>query len=257
MTTLVVTPTFTLSSVSFYQGNGVNTATELASTALPTRLVFDSSATGIPIETGNAATISVSPIFVGTMDPKLATESTPSPSATPPSTPSDKPNTPIAAIIMAVVAVGAIAALFLFLWFRKRARRRGHGRMESAESGPPAVDVFRKLGPMYDKTDPFSDANAIPNPFADPEKTHTRADSDSFLNMAPSRPFTHAASASTGSSASGKVRKREMDEARKRDMSALNDLVRALDQKDRQAKAEGRDRRSLPPVELFKAALVR
>ncbi|KAG9079341.1 hypothetical protein FRC06_007813, partial [Ceratobasidium sp. 370] len=72
---------------------------------------------------------------------------------------------------------------------------------------------------------------------------------------APRQPYTHAASASTGSTASSKMRKKEMEDVRQRDMAALNNLARALDHKERAAEREGRDRKSLPPVELFKAAL--
>jgi hypothetical protein len=172
---------------------------------------------------------------------------------------------------MALVAACAIAGLLLFLWHRKRSRRRGqsHSRVNSEDNrAPPAGDVLRKLGgTTYEKYDPFSDAHAVEDadPFADPEKAeaqaqyaHTRSGSDSFLSMAaPRPPFTHAVSASTGSSSSGKARKKEMEEARQKDMMALNNLVRALDVKERNAEQEGRDRKSLPPVELFKAALVR
>jgi len=176
---------------------------------------------------------------------------------------------PVVPIIMALVAACAIAGLLLFLWHRKRSRRRGtnHSRVSSEDNrGPPAGDVLRKLGgTTFEKSDPFSDAHAVEavDPFADPEKgeaqfAHARAGSDSFLSMsAPRAPYTHAVSASTGSSASGKARKKDMEEARQKDMMALNNLVKALDVKERKAEEEGRDRKSLPPVELFKAALVR
>ena len=264
MTTLVVPPTFTLAvpapaptSFSFYQGNDVGTASDVATTALPTQLVFDTTAAGaVPSDAKSV-------VVVTSATPTSA--STPTESAAAPSNQSKKTTLPIAAIILSLVAVAALLAFCLFLWYRKRARRRGHGHgragSEEYGSAPPATDVLRKLGTNYEKSaDPFSDAHAAPpsDPFADPTPHHTRSGSDSFLNMGnPRAPFTHAPSASTGSSASSKARKREMEEARKRDMSALNNLVRALDQKDRQAQVEGRDRKSLPPVELFKAALVR
>lgn len=286
MTTLVVTPTFSIAttsgvSYSLYQGNGVNTATDLASSALPTQLVFDTKAGGAPVgaaTTGDVATMSVSPILVGTAEvaksvvatSSTTPESTATPSSTSAPSSSGGRNVPVLAIVLALVAVVCISMMFLFLWYRKRTRRRGHGRAGSEEyaTGPPASDVLRKLGTNYEKSasaaDPFSDAHAAEppsDPFADPEKTtydHARSGSDSFLNMgAPRAPYTHAPSASTGSTASSRARKREMEEARKQDMAALNNLVRALDQKERQAQAEGRDRRSLPPVELFKAALIR
>ncbi|KAG8794227.1 hypothetical protein FRC12_000079 [Ceratobasidium sp. 428] len=273
-------PTTTLSL-----GSAVNTATEVASNSLPTQLVFDSSAVSAPVGAatdGNAATMSVSPIFVGTdVDPKLSVApatSTPAPPTAPSSTPSSsssspKNDLPVAAIIMAIVAAAAIGALFLFLWYRKRARRRGHSHSR-VDSGPPAGDVLRKLGTTNavgggaystDKSDPFSDAHAsVVDPFADPEKAepsnpyHNRSGSDSFLSMTgPRQPYTHSASASTGSTASSKIRRKEAEQARTKDLVALNNLVRALDHKDRKAEQEGRERRSLPPVELFKAALVR
>ncbi|KAH7342162.1 hypothetical protein B0J17DRAFT_626545 [Rhizoctonia solani] len=286
MTTVIVTPTFVVPSAtgsvsySLYQGNGVNTASELASSALPTQLVFDTKAGGVPVgaaTTGEVATMSVSPIFIGTADvaKSVVVPTTSTPTSDSNSTPTEaiaakvsRKNAPVLAIVLALVAVVCISMMFLFLWYRKRTRRRGHahGRAGSEEygTGPPAGDVLRKLGPAYEKSaaDPFSDAHAAEapsDPFADPEKpSHKRTESDSFLNMgAPRAPYTHAPSASTGSTASGRARKREMEDARQRDMTALNDLVRALDQKERQAQAEGRDRRSLPPVELFKAALIR
>lgn len=259
MTTLVVpslavtTPAPT--SFSFYQGNDVGTASDVATTALPTQLVFDTTAAGAA--PSNAKSV----VVVTSATPTES--STPTESAAAPIQSSKKTTLPVAAIILSLVAVAALSAFCLFLWYRKRARRRGHGRAGSEEYGnaPPATDVLRKLGTNYEKSaDPFSDAHAAPSsdPFADPTPHHTRSGSDSFLNMGnPRAPFTHAPSASTGSSASSKARKREAEEARKRDMSALNNLVRALDQKDRQAQVEGRDRKSLPPVELFKAALVR
>ncbi|KAJ1307153.1 hypothetical protein OPQ81_001270 [Rhizoctonia solani] len=260
MTTLVVTPTFPIAtatgpvSYSLYQGNGVNTATELASSALPTQLVFDSKAGGVPVgaaSTGEVATMSVSPIFVGTAD---VAKSVVTPSST---SSSDSPatqtsasgtqssrsrNVPILAIILALVAVVCISMMFIFLWFRKRARRRGHAHSRAGSEeygiGPPASDVIRKLGPNLEKSasvaDPFSDAHAAPapsDPFADPEKPtygHARTGSDSFLSMRPPRaPYTHAPSASTGSTASSRARKREMEEARKKDMAALNNLEKS------------------------------
>ncbi|KAG8728608.1 hypothetical protein FRC11_010640 [Ceratobasidium sp. 423] len=282
MTTLVVTPTFSLATAtgtySLYQGNGVNTATDLASSALPTQLVFDTNAGGVPVgaaTTGDVATMSVSPILVGTASvaksvvaasPTADSTATPSSTSAPQS--SRNSNVPILAIVLALVAAICISMMFLFLWYRKRARRRGHahGRAGSEEygTGPPASDVIRKLGPTFEKSaaDPFSDAHAAEpptDPFADPEKPtyHARTGSDSFLNMGPRAPYMHAPSASTGSTASSRERKREVEQARRHDMAALDNLVRALDQKERQAQAEGRDRRSLPPVELFKAALIR
>ncbi|KAG9107966.1 hypothetical protein FRC07_008547 [Ceratobasidium sp. 392] len=281
-TTLIVPPTHSaLAPTPTASVFGTNTATELATNALPTQLVFDSSAVTAPLGVatdGNAATISVSPILVGTVaDPKSAV-----PTSTPPSEPSSTPSQaspkssakndlPVAAIIMAIVAAAAIACLFLFLWYRKRARRRGHTRSSShgADPGP----VLRKLGPGYNEkslADPFSDdhASSTPeDPFADPEKayaqaSHNRSGSDSFLSMSgggmPRQPYAHhAASASTGSTASSKIRRKEAEEVRNKDLAALNNLVRALDHKERKAEQEGRERRSLPPVELFKAALVR
>ncbi|KAG9127223.1 hypothetical protein FRC07_000141 [Ceratobasidium sp. 392] len=285
-TTLIVPPTHSaLAPTPTASVFGTNTATELATNALPTQLVFDSSAVTAPLGVatdGNAATISVSPIMVGTVDPKSAV---PVSTSTPPSDPSSIPteatlktssknDLPIAAIIMAIVAAAAIGALFLFLWYRKRARRRGHTRSSShgADPGP----VLRKLGPGYNEkpssSDPFSDdhaSSAPEDPFADPEKayaqaSHNRSGSDSFLSMSggvggmPRQPYAHhAASASTGSTASSKIRRKEAEEVRNKDLAALNNLVRALDHKERKAELEGRERRSLPPVELFKAALVR
>ncbi|CAE6469766.1 unnamed protein product [Rhizoctonia solani] len=269
-------------SYSLYQGSGVNTATELASSALPTQLIFDSKAGGAPVgvgTTGNAATMSVSPILVGTADVAKSVITTASTST---STPTQtgvfegpkKLNSRLLAIVLiavGVVGVLSIAMVFLFIRCRNRSRRRGfHRRAQSEEFGnaPPAGGVIRKLGPAYEKSssaaDPFSDIHASQSPtdpFADPEKPtdeHARTGSDPFLSMGPPRaPYTHQPSASTGSTESSRVRKREMEEARRKDMAALNNLVRALDQKERQAQVEGRDRRSLPPVELFKAALVR
>ena len=261
-TTLIVTDVRPTLSYSVFQGSGINTATELATTALPTQLVFDSSMVGtsLVVPTANVPTASVPE---GTADPKSAAP-TSTPESTPtPSTSSSHDDLPIAAIIMAVVAAAAIASLFAFLWYRKRARRRGHTHAGSPDvRGPPAGDVLRKLGPGYDQSDPFSDAHAV-DPFADPEKAehapaHARSESDSYPSMsAPRQPYTHAASASTGSSALSKIKKKEMEVARQKDMVALNNLVRALDHKEKIADREGRDRRSLPPVELFKAALVR
>lgn len=266
------------SSVSLYQGNGVNTASELASSALPTQLVFDTSVAGIPVgaaTTGNAATVSVSAIPVGTASANksaitgapTASDSQASSTATlTPTVQAGKDLTiPIAAIAVVAIVLAAFVGLLLLVWQRKRTRKRsqsqGHGRASSTDdSRPPAGDILRKLG-NYEKADPFSDDHASQSvdPFADPEKaSHARSGSDSFLSMsAPRQPFTHAASASTGSSASGRVRKKEMEQARKKDMMALNNLVRALDSKERKAEETGRDRTSLPPVELFKAALVR
>ncbi|KAG8685039.1 hypothetical protein FRC08_013331 [Ceratobasidium sp. 394] len=249
-------------SYSVFQGSAVNTATDLATAALPTQLVFDSSVVGTPIgvPTANVPAASTSTAGLESAAPTSTPESTPAPS-----TSSSHNNLPVAAIIMAMVAAAAIASLFAFLWYRKRARRRGHGHTSTDSHdvrAPPASDVLRKLGPAYDKSDPFSDAHAE-DPFADPEKAeyapvHNRSGSDSFLSMsAPRQPYTHAASASTGSTASGKIRKKEVEDARQRDMLALNNLVRALDHKERVADQEGRDRKSLPPIELFKAALVR
>ncbi|KAF8747284.1 hypothetical protein RHS01_11356 [Rhizoctonia solani] len=240
MTTLFVTPTFTMPpptgsvSYSLYQGSGINTATDLASSALPTQLIFDTRAGGPPVgigTTGNAATMSVSPIFVGTAD-----------------------------VAKSVITISASSIAPIQT---ARSYRRGlHRRAQSEEFGnaPPAGGVIRKLGPAFEKSasaaDPFSDIHASEpptdtDPFADPEKPthgHTRTGSDSFLSMRPPRaPYTHQPSASTGSTESSRVRKREMEEARRKDMAALNNLVRALDQKERQAQAEGRDRRSLPP----------
>ncbi|KAL5635265.1 hypothetical protein ACGC1H_003082 [Rhizoctonia solani] len=268
MTTLVVTPTFVVPSathaVSYSLSDGVNTVTEIASTALPTRLVFDTQAGGgVPAGPANTELASAGKSVVASTS---TPDSTPAPTATETTTSpqSSRHNVPILAIILALVGVTLISTMFLFLWYRRRARRRGHthGRAGSEEygTGPPAGDVLRKLGPAYEKSaaDPFSDAHAtdMSDPFADPEKpAHAHSGSDSFLPVA--RPYTHAPTASTGSTASGRVGKREVEEARRKDMAALNDLVRALDQKERQAQAEGRDRRSLPPVELFKAALIR
>ncbi|KAG8742752.1 hypothetical protein FRC10_000966 [Ceratobasidium sp. 414] len=258
-TTLILTDAQPTPSYSVFQGSGVNTATDLGTAALPTQLVFDSSVVGTPLvaPTANVPTASVT----GTADPKSAAP-TSTPESTPaPSSSSSHNDLPVAAIIMAVIAAAAIASLFAFLWYRKRARRRGHTHADSPDvRGPPAGDVLRKLGPGYDQPDPFSDAHAV-DPFADPEKAeyapaHIRSGSDSSLGMsAPRQPYTHAASASTGSSASGKIKKKEVEVARQKDMVALNNLVRALDHKERIADREGRDRRSLPPVELFKAAL--
>lgn len=279
-TTLFVTPTGTTAvpSVSLYQGSGVNTASDLASTALPTQLVFDTSVAGSPVgaaTTGNAATVSVSPIMVGTADAKSvvtpaptsdtqsSATSTNTASASSSRSSSGDSSIPIAVIAVVVIVLGALAGLLLLLWHRKRTRKRSHshGRVSSSDDHrPPAGDILRKLG-NYEKADPFSDEHASQSvdPFADPEKPpHARTGSDSFLSMtAPRQPFTHAASASTGSSASGKARKKEMEEARKKDMMALNNLAKALDSKERKAEEAGRDRTSLPPVELFKAALVR
>jgi len=270
MTTLVVAPTFMVPSAtatgvvsySLYQGNGVNTATEIASTALPTQLVFDSQAEGartVLPTISRAKSIAAST----SSTPDSTPTSTPTPTETPSSKSTSKRNAPILAIVLALVGVTCISMMFLFLWYRKRARRRGHahGRAGSEEygTGPPAGDVLRKLGSAYEKSssaaDPFSDAHAsepLSDPFADPEKpVHSRSGSDPLVSVA--RPYTHAPSASTGSA----MGKRQAEEARRQDMAALNNLVRALDQKERQAQAEGRDRRSLPPVELFKAALIR
>ncbi|CAE7120609.1 unnamed protein product [Rhizoctonia solani] len=247
MTTVVVTPTFATGSVSYslYQGNGVNTVSEIASTALPTQLVFDTKAGGTPVgaaTTGDLVTMSVSPIMVGTLGKSaVLPTSTSSPPTASPVSQTSRRNVPIIPIILALVAVLFIAMILLFLWYRKRARRRGHTRAGSEEYGrPPAGDVLRKLGTYEKPADPFSDAHASPDsdPFADPPAPVVR-------------PYTHTPSASTGST------KREMEQARKNDMVALHNLARALDQKERQAQAEGRDRRSLPPVELFKAALIR
>ncbi|KAF8687109.1 hypothetical protein RHS03_09995, partial [Rhizoctonia solani] len=289
MTTLFVTPTFTMPpptgsvSYSLYQGSGINTATDLASSALPTQLIFDTRAGGPPVgigTTGNAATMSVSPIFVGTADVAKSVITISASSIAPIQTavtegPIKMPLPSLAIVLIAagLVAFLLIATLFLVVWCRKRSYRRGlHRRAQSEEFGnaPPAGGVIRKLGPAFEKSasaaDPFSDIHASEpptdtDPFADPEKPshgHTRTGSDSFLSMRPPRaPYTHQPSASTGSTESSRVRKREMEEARRKDMAALTNLVRALDQKERQAQAEGRDRRSLPPVELFKAALVR
>lgn len=280
-TTLFVTPTETSqpTSLSLYQGSGINTASDLASTALPTQLVFDTSVAGTPVgaaTTGNAATVSVSPIVVGTADvaksvvtaaPTSDAQSSATPTNTAPASSSGSSSgdssIPIAVIAVVAIVLGALAGLLLLLWHRKRTRKRGHshGRVSSSEDGrPPAGDILRKLG-TYEKADPFSDDHASQSvdPFADPEKpAHARSGSDSFLSMTPPRqPYTHAVSASTGSSASGRVRKKEMEDARKKDMMALNNLVKALDSKERKAEEAGRDRTSLPPVELFKAALVR
>ncbi|EUC58810.1 transmembrane protein, putative [Rhizoctonia solani AG-3 Rhs1AP] len=258
MTTLVVTPTFVVptvaGTVSYSLSNGVNTATEIASTALPTRLVFDTQAGGGPPVVASTELASAGKSVVASTSTSDSA-STPTPTEPTSSPQLSRHNVPILAIILALVAATLISTMFLYLWYRKRARRRGHGRTGSEESGtgPPAGDVLRKLGTAYEKSaaDPFSDVHAsdMSDPFADPEKP---AGSDSFLPVA--RPYTHAPSASTGSA---RVGKREAEETRRQDMAALNNLVRALDQKERQAQAEGRDRRSLPPVELFKAALIR
>ncbi|KAG8685803.1 hypothetical protein FRC09_014519, partial [Ceratobasidium sp. 395] len=134
-TTLFVDPTFSQPvgvsqptvTTTFSLGSNVNTATEVASNSLPTQLVFDSSAVSALLGAatdGNAATMSVSPIVVGTdVDPKLSVApatSTPASPAAPSSTPSQqssspKNDLPVAAIIMAIVAAAAIGALFLFL----------------------------------------------------------------------------------------------------------------------------------------------
>ncbi|QRV74669.1 hypothetical protein RhiJN_02684 [Ceratobasidium sp. AG-Ba] len=265
-TTLFVSPTFAIPTATLFPGTAVGTATDLATNALPTQLVFDSSAANNPL--GAVTTAPVADPAQSKVD--VVTSTAPPANSTPTSGPTtEKNDLPVAAIIMAIFAAGAIASLLVFLWCRKRARRRGHthSRVESHDMrGPPAGDVLRKLGPAsnYEKSDPFSDANEVAvavDPFADPEKgdvRHNRSGSDSFLSMtAPRQPYTHAVSASTGSSASSKMRKKEMDDARDKDMMALNNLVRALDQKERRAEQEGRDRKSLPPIELFKAALVR
>lgn len=264
------------SSVSLYQGNGINTASELAGSALPTQLVFDTSVGGPAgaATTGGAVSASVSPIFVGTapadksvIAQPTASDSQPSATSTTATGPvySSKGDSsiPIAAIAVVAIVLAAVVGLVLLLWQRKRARRRSlsQSRENSTDgSRPPAGDILRKLG-NYEKADPFSDDHASQSidPFADPERpSRERRGSDSFLSMtAPRQPFSHAASASTGSSASGKARKKELEASRKNDMKALNNLARALDSKERKAEEAGRDRSSLPPVELFKAALVR
>ncbi|CEL55062.1 hypothetical protein RSOLAG1IB_01070 [Rhizoctonia solani AG-1 IB] len=255
MTTVIVTPTIAVPtgtgsvSYSLYQGSSVGTATELASSALPTQLIFDSKAGGAPVgfaTTGNAATMSVSPVLVGTADVAksvIATStSSPIPTQTAILEKAEKLKPPVLAIVLGVVGVVialSIAMLFCFIWSRNRSRKRKmHRRAQSEEFGnaPPAGGVIRKLGQAYEKSpsaaDPFSDIHASEpptDPFADPEKPahgHARAGSDSFMSMGPPRaPYTHQPSASTGSTESGRAKKREMEEARRKDMAALNNLV--------------------------------
>ncbi|QRW03585.1 hypothetical protein RhiLY_02584 [Ceratobasidium sp. AG-Ba] len=253
-TTLFVSPTFAIPTATLFPGTAVGTATDLATNALPTQLVFDSSAANNPL--GAVTTAPVADPAQSKVD--VVTSTAPPANSTPTSGPTTEKND--------------LPAQRLSWRFSQQAqspacsRGHTHSRVESHDMRGHLPDVLRKLGPAsnYEKSDPFSDANEVAvavDPFADPEKgdvRHNRSGSDSFLSMtAPRQPYTHAVSASTGSSASSKMRKKEMDDARDKDMMALNNLVRALDQKERRAEQEGRDRKSLPPIELFKAALVR